>query len=205
MSKAVGVGGIVLAAGSSRRFGGAKLLATFRGKPLVTHTLGVASDARALGLLSIIHVVTAAGNADLAELARESGAEIVENPDPSRGLSSSLRLGLTTMPRDAGAALILLGDQPLVRLDVIEAIVRTWRDRGADTVRPRYAESPEVPGHPVLLDRSTWPLADRLEGDSGLAGLLESRTLPVTVVDVPGWNPDVDTPADLLSLEDSRP
>ena len=89
-------------------------------------------------------------------------------------------------------------------LDVIEALVRAWRDRGVDVVRPRYAGSPEVPGHPVLLDRSIWPLVDRLKGDSGLAGLLDFHEFPVTVVDVPGSNPDVDTPADLLLLKDSR-
>lgn len=193
----------MLAAGSSTRFGGVKLLAAFRGRPLVGHVLDVASEARRRDLLSSLHVVTAAGDVDVAALARESGAAVIANPEPSRGLSSSLRLGLAALPDDAGAALILLGDQPLVRLDVVEALVRAWRDGGGQVVRPRYAGSPGVPGHPVLLDRAAWSLADGLEGDSGLGRLFASGANTVTLLDVPGQNPDVDTPADLLSLKDS--
>ena len=48
---------------------------------------------------------------------------------------------------------------------------------------------------------AAWPLATRLEGDTGLAALLTSDAIPVTIIDVPGINPDIDTPADLQSLD----
>jgi CTP:molybdopterin cytidylyltransferase MocA len=54
----------------------------------------------------------------------------------------------------------------------------------------------------VLLDRALWPLARDLTGDRGLGELLGSRPEAVSLVDVPGANPDVDTPADLRQLEE---
>ncbi len=201
----VRVGGLVLAAGLSRRFGGSKLLATFRGRALVDHVLGAASSARRLGVISSVHVVVAAGTDAIATLARGSGASVVVNPHPARGLSSSLKLGLAALPPDIDSALLLLGDQPLVRLEVMEALVASRSGGGGDVIRPRYANSPDIPGHPVLLGREAWPLIAGLEGDAGLGVLLASGATGVTFIDVPGGNPGVDTPADLLSLKDSRP
>jgi molybdenum cofactor cytidylyltransferase len=121
------------------------------------------------------------------------------NPAPANGLSSSLRLGLGAL--HAGAALVLLADQPLVRLDVVAVLVAAWHERLGLLIRPRYARSPDEPGHPVLLDRSLWPLADRLEGDAGIGRLLDPGAPGAAFIDVPGSNPDVDTPADLHLLE----
>ncbi len=195
------IGGLVLAAGQSSRFGGAKLLALIGSRSLVWHVLETASAARLGGLLVSTHAVVAEADVPIADLTRQSGAVPVINPDPARGLSSSLALGLAAIG-DLDAALVLLGDQPLVRLEVIEALVRAWRESGVSVVRPRYARTPEIPGHPVLLTRSIWPLAMLLEGDSGFGKRFAPGATGVLVVDVPGENPDVNTPADLLKLKD---
>jgi len=114
----------------------------------------------------------------------------------------SLRAGLervaSTAPATGAAALVVLGDQPAIRRDVIEEVVRRWRITGAEAVRPRYAEHPEEPGHPVLLDQRLWPQVALLEGDTGPGRLLLGRS--VELVDVPGQNPDIDTPADLAGF-----
>jgi molybdenum cofactor cytidylyltransferase len=103
----------------------------------------------------------------------------------------------------AAAAVILLGDQPLVQCDVIRTLVAHWRRTGL-TVRPRYGEHPLQPGHPVVLDRGFWPLVRELEGDTGLGAMLRSRPEAVTMVDVPGSNPDVDRLDDLSMLDAAR-
>jgi len=194
------VAGLVLAAGSARRYGSAKLLAPLRGRPLAAYALDVAGRARAAGLLGDLHAVVAAGDEDVAVLARAAGATTIVNPAPERGLSSSLRAGLAALG-DAGAALVLLADQPLVRLDVLAVLVAAWHEHLGVLIRPRYAASPEEPGHPVLLDRSVWPLAERLEGDVGVGRLLPLGAPGVALIDVAGSNPDVDTPTDLHLLE----
>lgn len=195
-----------MAAGLGRRFGGAKLLATFSGRRLVSHVLDVAGAARDRGLLASLHVVVAKGDTTIEKVVLAAGADIVTNTDPARGLSTSLQIGLAALPADLQAALVLPGDQPLVRLEVIEALVSAWRRAGAGAgmVRPRYALAPLTPGHPVLLDRRIWPLARRLHGDSGFGALFAPGDPEVLVLDVAGDNPDVDTPADLLMLKDPR-
>ena len=195
------VSAVLLAAGSSRRFGGPKLLAPFRGRPLAAHSLDAARRAREAGLVQGVVVVTAAGDAAVAELARRTGAMIAENEAPERGLSSSLRHGLEALGPDTGAALVMLADQPLVRVDVLASLVAAWRDGQGTFVRPSYSETPDQPGHPVLADRSLWPLAATLSGDRGFGALFTSNSSALVLIDVAGRNPDIDTVDDLTTLE----
>jgi CTP:molybdopterin cytidylyltransferase MocA len=199
LGQPAGVAGLILAAGGSRRFGRPKLLAPLRGRPLISYALNVAGRARATGLLSDLRVVVAAGDHSVEALARDVGAVPVVNPSPERGLSGSLRLGLAAL--EADAALVLLADQPLVSLDVVAVLVAAWHERLGVLIRPRYAQSPDEPGHPVLVARSLWPSTDQLEGDVGVGRLLPAGADGVALIDVPGSNPDVDTPADLHLLE----
>jgi len=198
---------LVLAAGQGRRFGGAKLHALYRGRPLLQHVLDVVALARTGGLIQGGYVVVGPGDDRARTLSHGAGLDTIINEAPEHGLSHSLRLGLAAIegsnPGDSAAALVFLGDQPLVRLDVIEALVARWTQGGGKIIRPRYQESPEVPGHPALLARTVWHMVDRLQGDSGFALLLDSSSLDTLTVNVPGDNPDIDTRADLLGLEEA--
>ncbi len=64
---------------------------------------------------------------------------------------------------------------------------------------PRYAHS--AARNPVLLLRAAWTWVDEIEGDHGLAALIDSRPDAVEEVPVEGSMPDVDSPADLAGLE----
>ncbi|HEU4648004.1 MAG TPA: nucleotidyltransferase family protein [Gemmatimonadales bacterium] len=196
---------LVLAAGSSSRFGGDKLLAPWRGRPLVAHALAAVSAAIDAGSLTGGCVVVPLGQRELLRLTREAGLDVVENPAPAAGLSSSLRLGIARLERTAPpdrprAAVIFLGDQPLVRPDVVAKLTAAWHGERLAAVRPRYAETPNEPGHPLLIDGSLWILARSLVHDAGFGPALSAHGVAVTSVDVPGRNPDVDTPADLGNL-----
>jgi molybdenum cofactor cytidylyltransferase len=198
---------LILAAGQGRRFGGGKLHALYRGRPLLAHVLDVAGAALKGGLLNGGHVVVGAGDDRALSLSNRSGLNTIINDGPELGLSRSIRLGLAAIEAQAhdqqDAALIFLGDQPLVRLEVVAALVARWRQGGAAIIRPRYQSQPEVPGHPVLLTRPVWPAANELRGDDGLGSLLHSAPFETVTLSVAGDNPDVDTKADLLGLEES--
>jgi CTP:molybdopterin cytidylyltransferase MocA len=201
---------VVLAAGRGSRFGGDKLVAAWRGRPLLAHTLAVVRAAADAGSLAGGYVVIPLGHTELARLVRDAGLEVVENPAPATGLSSSLRLGIArlerTVPADEPrAAVIFLGDQPLVRADVVTGLTEAWSGARAVAARPRYAETPDEPGHPILVDDSLWSLAASLTHDAGFGAALSARGIPVTAIDVPGRNPDVDTPADLIDLSVPEP
>ena len=82
-------------------------------------------------------------------------------------------------------------------------LIAAWRAGLGTLVRPRYADAPDEPGHPVLVDRSLWRLADALSGEAGLGSLLPPGSAGVAVIEVAGRNADIDTPDDLTTLEGS--
>jgi CTP:molybdopterin cytidylyltransferase MocA len=153
-----------------------------------------------VGLLDSGWVVVAADDRATALLVERAGLVPVLNPNPEVGISHSIRLGVEAAEAHQAldGLLLLLGDQPLVEAETMRRLIGAWRERGGPVVRPRYRHQPDTPGHPVLLDRRVWPLCRRATGDSGLSGLLPAATF----IDVPGANPDIDTPADLHLLED---
>jgi molybdenum cofactor cytidylyltransferase len=160
------------------------------------------------GLLSGGHIVIAAGDEVASILVRRAGLEPIVNDTPELGLSHSLRIGLASLESEAAeevdGALIFLGDQPLVRLEVVEQLLQAWHQKFSAIVRPRYEARSDAPGHPVLLSRTVWPLARRLEGDLGFNALFDSASADVATLNVPGDNPDVDTPVDLEALQKTQ-
>jgi CTP:molybdopterin cytidylyltransferase MocA len=200
-AKRLSVHALVLAAGRGSRFGGRKLQAHYRDQPLLAYPLALVAAARKRGLLDGGHAVIAVDDDASYRMVRDMKLEPVLNSAPDRGLSYSLQLGLTALEETGApaAALILLGDQPLVRLGVVEALISAWHAGSGAIVRPRYEASPQVPGHPALVPRSVWPLIGELKGDAGFA-VVGSR-VGEALVHVTGHNPDVDTLSDLQGLE----
>jgi molybdenum cofactor cytidylyltransferase len=197
--------GLVLAAGLGTRFGGGKVRALLDDRPLVAHVLAAARAA------ALIRIVLVLGRDDIAvraamlagDPAALDGVLLAVNGAPERGLASSLRLGMaaaTAAPAPSGI-LVLLGDQPRVRPEVIAALMTAALAAPSDAraVAPTYDD--DAAPNPVLLLPPAWPLAAALEGDRGLGPLLAARPELVIRVPVAGSNPDVDTPTDLVALE----
>ena len=196
---------MLLAAGRATRFGGEKLLAPLAGRPLVGHTADALRRALAMDILQGVLAVIRERGTPLGALLESSGLALVEAPEAERGIAHSLRAGFLalerTVPPGRAAALVVLADQPDIDPMVIAGLVTRWRATGAGALRPRYSGEPDVPGHPVLIDRSVWPLVQRLEGDEGLGAVLRSGQVAVELVPVDGRNPDIDTRADLAARD----
>ena len=186
-----GVSAVVLAAGAASRFGGVKLLAELGGRPVLQHVLD-AVEAQGLGEV----VVVLGDDAEAIERAIEwRGERRVRNPDPGRGLSSSLSVGLDAVSPTATAALIVLGDQPGLRADTVGALLAQQDDPTRPVVVPRYDD--DAARNPVLIGRPAFGLVVEARGDRGLGPVLAAHPEIVVEVPVTGSNPDVDTPADL--------
>lgn len=182
------VSAVVPAAGLSRRMGGPnKLLLPYDGTTVVG---AVVQTLLECGL----EVVVVTGR-DAEEVARSvAPARTVFNPSFASGLGTSIAAGVAQVPEES-AILIALGDMPSLRKDVVESLLdRASRDA---IVVPRYQETPDRPGHPVLFGQSFRAALLQLKGDRGARAVIESNTASVVTLDVPGVFPDVDEPADL--------
>jgi CTP:molybdopterin cytidylyltransferase MocA len=179
------VGAAVLAAGGGSRFDadGHKLLADFRGRPVVSWVLDAASAAG----FDQLYVVT--GAVELDDLCGP-GVTIVRNPHWAEGQSTSLAVAIDAAVRDGHDALVVgLGDQPLVPASA-------WRSVGA-SAGPIVTAT--FDGHrrpPVKLDSSIWQAIPR-HGDEGARGLMSSKPELVSEIPCRGNPVDIDTVEDL--------
>lgn len=186
------ISGIVLAAGSARRFGSTKQIVAYRGRPLAQHAI----DALASAGLSEIVVVTG-HDADAVEgaLALPPQGRFVRNADHATGQSSSLGAGLHELSEESEAAVVLLADQPGVTDAEVRALIETFARTRGRIVRIAYADGPG----PALLSREVFAEAGHLHGDSGARVLMASHPEWVEEVDVPFRAPaDIDRPDDLV-------
>jgi molybdenum cofactor cytidylyltransferase len=185
------VTGIILAAGTSSRLGRPKQLLDLAGRPVLQHVL------EALQSAPVDEIIVVLGHRahDIAAAIPPTGRiRLAVNRDYSAGQSTSFRLGLRAASDRSQAALILLGDQPGIRVDAITAVIETWRNGTAAAVQAAYEG---VPGHPILFDRSLWAELEWAEGDEGARGLLAGHPQWRSLVEVGGSPPlDIDTEAD---------
>jgi molybdenum cofactor cytidylyltransferase len=187
------VAAVVLAAGQARRFGAQKLVA-----PLgATTVIGAVVDAvRASGVDYVVGVTGPSGGAVRSAVA--GTVTWAENPDPARGMSSSVAAGIAVLPPNVGALLVVLGDQPTVSPGVVRRLIEAWRLGGGPIVAPSYRG---VRGNPVLFDRSMFAVLAALEGEGGARVLIASDPSRVALVEVSEAPPmDVDTPSDYGEL-----
>jgi CTP:molybdopterin cytidylyltransferase MocA len=190
------IGGLVLAAGAAIRFGSAKQLAEFDGRPLLEHSI-LAMMASPVG-----RVVVVLGSAaeEVLQSVDMHGADAVVCERWAEGQSASLAGGLAELS-GCEAVVVTLGDQPLVSPDAIRRVIAA-RGRGAAAVRATYHGEP---GHPVLLERRLFERMRDVTGDHGARNLLIStRTREVPCDDL-GGGQDVDTPAQLDALRAGGP
>jgi molybdenum cofactor cytidylyltransferase len=193
----VHIAAVILAAGASSRFGSPKLLAELDGRPLLEHVLDATREA---GIDEIVVVLGHAAD-EIEDGIDWLDEHIVRNPDPEL-LSSSLQVGLAAaaeLEPPIRAAVVLLGDQPRVRPDVIRGLVAAARDSVEPIVVPAYADGGGA--NPLVIRHEAFDVADEASGDRGLGPLLDEREDLVRRVPVSGSNPDVDTPADLAALD----
>jgi len=189
------VGAVVLAAGSSSRMGGAqKLVLEFDGRPMVRHAIEAASNGGC-------HQVVVVYAAQEVAAAVDGAAELVFNPEAAAGMSTSLRRGLAALRSDMEAALIVLGDQPLVGSRSVAALLRSWRREGSRPAVAMSASTPQVRWTPpVVLARELWPELEHLHGDAGARQLLDGHPELLDVVPAAGRPDDIDTPDDYAKI-----
>ena len=191
------VAAIVLAAGSSTRM-------SPRNKLLVEDDRGMAMAARVAAACCAsradeVLVVTGHQATAVEEAVRRAApaARFVHATDYAQGLSASLRAGLCALGTDVTAALICLGDMPLVSAEEMDRVIAAWcPEEERLIVVPTHRGKR---GNPVLWDRRFFAEMTALQGDTGARGLFRLHADLVSEVELAGEAVlvDFDTPESL--------
>ncbi len=199
--EAAPVAAVVLAAGMSTRMGANKLLEDLDGKPVVRHVVEAALASRCQ------HVSVVLGHQadDVTAALKGLDVSLVHNPDYADGMATSLIAGVSAIPDTAHAALVCLGDMPLVTPVMINAILDGFaRHANARAVVPVAAGRR---ANPVLISRELFEDLKLLSGDVGARALLDRAGpgLIEVIIDDAAVLLDVDTPEALAQARSLMP
>jgi len=185
---------VVLAAGAGRRLGlGPKAHVVLGGATFLHRVVGVC---RAAGLVRI-RVVGGPEDAHISSACAAERAELTVNPDPARGMSSSVYEALRAERGEPKRGVLVFPvDFPLVRPATVRAVALAAMAAGDAWARPVFAGRR---GHPVGLGEALPP---RLLAQGPAVPLREAlRELRAHTTDLVGDDPgvvaDIDLPADL--------
>ena len=186
----------ILAAGRGSRLGGdvPKPLVELRGRPLVSWALDAAT---ASDLRPVVLVVGHRG--DAVTRAATEGVVVVRSRRWRRGIARSLRAALEALEpwAQVGAVAVGLADQPLVGADAYRRLAGAYAEGARVAVATYHGQR----RNPVLLGRTMWAEARRLDGDEGARALMgDDGVVEVDCTDT-GSAADVDTLDDLREAE----
>jgi molybdenum cofactor cytidylyltransferase len=181
---------IVPAAGRSDRFGSPKLVATFDGEPLLARTVRSLLEGH---VARVVVVAPETGAFDHLPQIRDPRVVVVVNPDPDRGMFSSIQVGWAAA--DGDPVLILPGDMPFVQAATVGAVLAAYRRTPGFVVAQRHARH----GHPIALPGALRAAILAAPAMSTLDAFIKAQGLVAIEVEVEdkGILQDVDTPADL--------
>lgn len=202
MPKSPEIAGILLAAGSSRRFGRAnKLLATVDGKALVRR----AAEAIIASRAGVLIVVTGHEAEQIRSALAGLSVTFAHNERHLGGIGTSVAAGVAALDKEIEGGLIAQADMPWLNAAVIDALIARFqssnRDRIVVPVAPDGAQ-----GNPVLWPRRLFHELSALTGDTGGKALINREAATVEQVGIEDARlfSDVDTQADLAAVEAQR-
>lgn len=189
------VGAVILAAGASRRMGKPKLLLPWGQTSVLGHLL---QQCERLHVRQVAIVCAAGGKPVDQELDRLAFPEEhrIINPAPDRGMFSSIQCAANWAGWDAELThwLIMLGDQPHLRFETLQALVDFGFQRLGKICQPIRDGHRK---HPVLLPKKIFVnLRNCAESDLKQFLRVHSSELAGFESEDSGLDLDMDTPED---------
>ena len=184
------IGIVILAAGASTRLGRPKQLVPFCGTTLLRYLIREAAGSHA----SYVGVVVGAHRTAIEPDVDGLGVTVLYNAEWQEGLSSSIRVGVQSLPEETAAVILMLADMPAVTVRHLNELLRTHIELGKPIVASRYKDRP---GAPVLFTRRFFADLRNLTGDAGAQSLIFRHTDDTAYVELPGGDIDIDTEDDV--------
>ena len=123
----------------------------------------------------------------------------VHNPDFADGLASSVKAGIAAVPAEAAAAVVCLGDMPLIDNHLIDRLIDAYAPETGALIAAPVSDGRR--GNPVLWSRRFFAELMALDGDIGARHLIARHAEAVADVPVNGEAAflDIDTPQALAA------
>ena len=165
------IGGLVLAAGASRRHGSPKQLEVLDGESWIHRTVRLALEA---GCAPVRVVTGAHAERVCGELRGLDGVETIHHPGWEEGIGSSIATGIQTFYNEPSirAVLLLTCDQIHLNVAVVRRLCDAFDGVPLRTAASAYAGTV---GIPALFERGWFERLGALTGDRGAKSLLLER------------------------------
>lgn len=192
---------IVPAAGASRRMGVPKLLLPYRGGTVLSCLIAALRE----GGVSRIVLVAAPSDNALQGWGEAAGVLVALNPDPERGMLSSILAGISALggaaklAQDGEPLAVCPADLPALSPSTVAAVLHSRAPLSVPSYKGRR-------GHPLVIAPELIPEIETLDLNAGLRELLDRHPdrLLMLEVDDPGAVRDVDTPDEYRRLMDGE-
>lgn len=168
---------IILAAGESKRMRKPKLLLPLGEKTIIETVI----QNVILSKVNEILVVLGSSQDKIEQKIENLPIKIVANPHFSKGMLSSIQCGIKSIPENAQAVLIILGDQPSISSDIINKIIDSFKSTNKGIILPVHNNKR---GHPVLIDNKYRDEFENLNPEIGLRELIHNHTEDIMEVEL---------------------
>ena len=181
---------VLTAAGSGKRFGSDKLAYPIDGKPMLLHALELYERLKDRFVSRTVVLKTEAEERRM--IAERMDYCVVENPDPERGIASSVVIGTeNALKSDPDGILYAVGDQPRVSETTVNALLNAFKNDPTRIVAP-VANGRR--GNPVLFPKDLFSELLALSGDVGGSQVIAKHRERLLTVEVPTAElDDIDT------------
>ena len=185
---------IVLAAGESRRMGSPKMILPYEGMTIIEKVLEnvLASD------VEKVVIVLGSHREEIMKVIKRFQVQHCYNSNFKDGMLSSVKCGFEFLPSDFRAAMVFLGDQPMVETSVINQMINAYQESGKGILVPVFENKG---GHPLMVDKKYFDEIINFDDPEGLKGLL--RKHPDDLLEVTAETPsvlsDIDTREDYIN------
>jgi molybdenum cofactor cytidylyltransferase len=186
------IAAVILAAGQSRRMGQPKMILPWGTHTVIAQVVSVLAGA---GVVEIVAVVGGARRQVEAALA-ELPVRTVFNPRfEEYEMTASLQTGLGVLSPNIQACLVVLGDQPQIESEVVNAVIAAYQTSGADLVIPSYQMRR---GHPWLVSKPLWKDIQALQPPATMRDFINRHVDRIHYLEVASASvlKDLDTPGD---------
>ncbi len=157
------VTGIILASGLSKRMERDKLLINLGGKAIVEHVVKACVNS------NLDKIILVYRKEEVKSIGEKWGVETIYNENAKLGQSQAMRVGLSIADNDS-SFMFLMGDQPFVNPDLINRLIKEYKNVDLPLIVPFYNG---CKGAPIIFGGQYREELLKVQGDIGGRKIVE--------------------------------